>query len=78
MNTRSIKPGDIVYVETKAEKGYALVETVVNRDQYGARCTAKITYVPLAGEWQKGRVYREPATARQITGLWSHRHGGNA
>lgn len=73
MNTRTIRPGDIIYVETKAEKGYALVETVIpvgRSRQFG--------YVPLAGEWQKGRLYRDPATARQVTGHWAKRNGGNA
>lgn len=73
MNTRTIKPGDIIYVETRAEKGYALVEEVIERDR-----NRTFPYVPLAGEWQKGRTYREPATARQITGHWSRRNGGNA
>lgn len=73
MNTRSIKKGDIILVETKAERGYAIVTGVEDKGR-----TRLVTYDPLAGEWQKGRLRRDPATARQIKGHWAKRNGGNA
>lgn len=75
MNTRRVKPGDIVYVQTKSERGHALVEHVVDGQPGHGR---RLIYTPLAGDWQRGRFRREPATARQITDHWSHRTGGNA
>lgn len=76
MNTRRVKPGDIVYVQTKSESGHALVEHVIDaRPGHGRR----LIYAPLAGDWQRSRIHRDPATSRQITDHWSHRAtGGNA
>jgi len=61
----SVRPGDIVYVETPAERGYAVVEQVT-------QTTRKIllAYEPIGGDWQRGRLHREPATARQIKDVW--------
>lgn len=70
MNTRSIKKGDIILVETKAERGYAIVTGIEDQGR-----TRLVKYRPLAGEWQKGRLTRDPATARQIKGHWAKRNG---
>jgi hypothetical protein len=58
---KGVKPGDIIEVTTKNEHGYALVETVTERG---------VGYVPIGGEWQRKRVYREPCQAHQIKGVW--------
>jgi hypothetical protein len=65
MNTRGVRPGDIVFVETPAERGYAMVETVIQN-----RRTVQIDYEPIGGDWQRGRLHRDPATARQVKGIW--------
>lgn len=58
---KGVKPGDIIEVDTRNEQGHALVEAVTDRG---------VSYVPIGGSWQRNRIYREPATARQITGVW--------
>lgn len=72
MYTAGIKPRDIIEVTTKAEKGYALVESVSQRGR-----TREFGYVPIGGDWQPGRFHRDPAKASQVTGWWSRRKGAN-
>lgn len=54
---KGVKPGDVMYVETRAERGYALAEAIT---------PTGVAYVPIGGDWNRSRVHREPATARQI------------
>lgn len=54
---KGAKPGDVVYIELRAEQGFALVEAIVEQG---------VVYVPIGGDWQRSRLHRDPATARQI------------
>lgn len=54
---KGVKPGDLMYIETRTERGYALAERVAPNG---------VDYVPIGGEWNRSRINREPATARQI------------
>lgn len=58
---KGVKPGDVVEITTPAETGHAIVAAVTDRG---------VEYVPIGGSWQRGRIHREPATARQIKGVW--------
>lgn len=54
---KGVKPGDIVFIETRAEEGYALASSIA---------PGGVIYEPIGGAWNRSRVHREPATAHQI------------
>lgn len=63
---KGAKEGDIIKVETKAESGYAIAKAVTDRG---------VEYEPIGGDWQRQRIHREPATARQIKGVYRRLRG---
>lgn len=58
---KGVKPGDYIEVETASESGVALVEAITEKG---------VVYTPVTSAWQKGRLHRDPATARQIKGVY--------
>lgn len=62
---KGVKPGDVIEIETKNEKGFALAESVTDQG---------VSYVPIGGDWQRKRVYRDPATAHQIKVVYRRLH----
>lgn len=54
---KGTKPGDVIFIETRTEEGYALA---VNIAPDG------VIYEPIGGAWNRTRFNRPPATAYEI------------
>lgn len=56
---KGVKPGDVIEIETRTESGYAIVGEI---DEKRGPIYEPIT----GGNWNRTRIHRDPATARQI------------
>lgn len=62
MAFKGVKRGDVIEVETRSERGYAIVADVG---------IDGVVYEPIiGGDWNRTRVHRDPATARQILAVF--------
>lgn len=58
---KGVRPGDVIYVVTKAENGYAIAKKVTDQG---------VEIEPIGGAWQKSRVARPPVKAHEIKHRW--------
>lgn len=54
---KGTKPGDVVFIETRSEEGYALAVAIAPDG---------VIYEPIGGAWNKTRFNRAPARAHEI------------